>query len=232
MTSIIKCTRNREYAKISNKLLQNNKLSLKARGLMAYILSLPDTWDICVEHLHGAASDHDGRTAVSGAMKELREFGYLHLERLSTGGKMTGSRWLAYDDPSENPNLSTSGFPDKQVSRLSGNPSDGKPTTIKETPERNEKQKIKDIVLPALPIELNSPEMAETWNQWIEFRKSIRARITPISANRAFKDFSKWGQSAAIESINESIRNGWRGVFAPKTAPSYMKQEPKIRIGL
>ena len=129
MTSIIKCTRNRDYAKISNKLLQNNKLSLKARGLMAYILSLPDTWEICVEHLHDNASEHDGRTAVTGAMKELREFGYLHLERLKDKeGKMAGMRWLAYDDPAENEHMTTG----NQVSRLPENPSDGKPTTIKE----------------------------------------------------------------------------------------------------
>ena len=135
MTSIIKCTRSREYAKISNKLLQNNTLSLKARGLMAYILSLPDTWEICVEHLHGNASDHDGRTAVTSAMQELRESGYLHLERVSGKfGKLAGMRWLAFDDPAENPFIPTG----NQVSRLPVNPSDGKPATIKETTERNE----------------------------------------------------------------------------------------------
>jgi hypothetical protein len=151
MTSIIKCTRSREYAKISNKLLQNNTLSLKARGLMAYILSLPDTWEICVEHLHGNASDHDGRTAVTSAMQELRESGYLHLERVSGKfGKLAGMRWLAFDDPAENPFIPTG----NQVSRLPVNPSDGKPATIKETTER--KEIVKKEILCAFPREAHA----------------------------------------------------------------------------
>ena len=98
---------------------------------MAYILSLPDTWEICVEHLYGNASDHDGRTSVTGAMHELRDFGYLHLDRLiGEKGQMAGSRWLAFDDPSENQFLKLA---ESSVSRLSDSPNVGKPTTIKET---------------------------------------------------------------------------------------------------
>lgn len=169
MTSIIKCTRNREYAKISNTLLQNNKLSLKARGLMAYILSLPDTWEICVEHLHGNASDHDGRTAVTSALQELRIAGYMHLERISNQyGKLAGMRWLAYDDPAENP-YATHG---NQVSRLPENPSDGKPATIKETTEIKETVKKKTLCSFSKPKEHVMPSIESLEEQFpdIEFR--------------------------------------------------------------
>jgi hypothetical protein len=118
---------------------------------MAYILSLPDTWEICVEHLHGNASDHDGRTAVTSAMQELRESGYLHLERVSGKfGKLAGMRWLAFDDPAENPFIPTG----NQVSRLPVNPSDGKPATIKETTER--KEIVKKEILCAFPREAHA----------------------------------------------------------------------------
>jgi len=190
MTSIVKCTRNREYAKISNKLLQNNKLSLKARGIMAYILSLPDTWEICLEHLYGNASEHDGRTAITGALKELREFGYMHLEKITDAGsgRMAGSRWLAYDDPSENPN-----FTEKQVSRLSDNPlaenpSDGKQATIKETEERKETEKQIPTAAGGSLIEIPPVEFRVTPEQIYEIYPKKTARPTAIKAiTRAMK---------------------------------------------
>lgn len=149
MSSIIKFKGDRCYAKISNKLLQNNKLSLKARGLMAYILSLPDSWEIHVEHLHNEASEHDGRTAVQGAMAELRALGYLHLEPKRADGKICGSHWVAFDDPSENV-AAPFNISDKQVSRQAENLSAGKPTAIKEIEDIKELEEIKETFFPPM----------------------------------------------------------------------------------
>ncbi len=131
-TTIHKCQKSRLYTKISNNVLQNTLLSFKARGLIAYILSLPDSWVLSVEHL--ATASPQGREAVQGAIKELQSLGYMQLiiDRDAGTGRIVKRRWIAYDDPSENPEL-IDNLSIKRVSPPMGLPVDGKPAAIKET---------------------------------------------------------------------------------------------------
>ena len=62
--------------KICNDVLRNKSLSLKARGLLCYLLSLPDEWNVNLAHLE-TISDKDGRTSVISGMRELKQGGYL-----------------------------------------------------------------------------------------------------------------------------------------------------------
>jgi hypothetical protein len=142
-TTIHKCRKTQFYAKISNNLLQNEHLSFKARGMMSYILSLPEQWTLCISHLSGASPQ--GKEAVQSALRELQAHGYMELEvvRDVGSGRVVGRRWMAYDDPSDNPNFK--GITDNRVLPSSGNPAAGKPATIKETAERKETTRRKEI---------------------------------------------------------------------------------------
>ena len=131
-TTIHKCVHRDNFAKISNALLQNNKLSLKARGLLAYVMSLPNSWVLHMNHLYENCSAKDGRTAIQSAIKELIKYGYvsMRIER-DAKGLITGRKYFAFDDPSENYIRNPLIKPSNQVSRQMDNPSDGKPATIK-----------------------------------------------------------------------------------------------------
>lgn len=59
---------------ISNDFLRDENLSLKAKGLLSYIMSLPDDWKIYFEEL--TEHQKDGITAVRNAWKELETSGY------------------------------------------------------------------------------------------------------------------------------------------------------------
>ena len=58
-----------------NKLLNNEKISLKAKGLFVYIQSKPDGWSFSAEKI--ALSQKDGVNGVISAIRELEEHGYL-----------------------------------------------------------------------------------------------------------------------------------------------------------
>lgn len=65
---------------MSNTHLKDKRLSLKAIGLLSVVLSLPDNWHYTVNGLVGIVKD--GERAVNGALSELKENGYLKIEKL------------------------------------------------------------------------------------------------------------------------------------------------------
>ena len=72
---IIHIEKRDRWSSISNATLEDANLSFKARGLLAYLLSKPDTWTANITEL-GHASVHDGEKSIRAALAELVEYGY------------------------------------------------------------------------------------------------------------------------------------------------------------
>lgn len=71
---------------LSNDFLRDEKLSLKAKGLLAYILSLPDDWKIYFEEVEKHHSD--GVRGVRSAWKNLEEQGYARTVKVKEKGRI------------------------------------------------------------------------------------------------------------------------------------------------
>ncbi len=84
--STIRISKDRNYSVINNTVLNDKRLTWKAKGLAAYLLSKPDDWQIDRDRL--ADQSEDGVTAVRSALKELEDCGYLRrTRRRSDNGK-------------------------------------------------------------------------------------------------------------------------------------------------
>ncbi len=77
--AIIRVKKTKNYTVMSNYHLKDKELSLKAKGLMCLMLSLPDNWDYTVEGL--ASICKENITAITSALKELKDSGYLVVEK-------------------------------------------------------------------------------------------------------------------------------------------------------
>ena len=71
------------FAQIKNEVLNDEELSLKAKGLFAYIYSKPNDWDFSAERI--TLDSKDEIKAVRSAIKELEDNEYLTRKRLATG---------------------------------------------------------------------------------------------------------------------------------------------------
>jgi len=107
----VKHDKQNPYVVINKKQLQRKDLSFRARGLYAYLLSLPDNWCINVSHLQKQTTD--GKHAVRSALNELRTAGFIKTVSIREHGKMVGREIIF----SENPN----DFTDVPIFRTSGN---------------------------------------------------------------------------------------------------------------
>lgn len=91
---------------ITNNILRDQRLSLKARGLLCTMLSLPDNWNFSEAGLC-AILQKDGITSIKSGLKELQEVGYLRrYQDRGKDGSFNGYVWEVYDvavETGENP---------------------------------------------------------------------------------------------------------------------------------
>lgn len=73
--NIVRVAKKTNYTVIDNTALQDNRLSWKAKGMMAYMLSLPDDWIFYMEELQKHATD--GESSFKSGFNELKELGYV-----------------------------------------------------------------------------------------------------------------------------------------------------------
>lgn len=76
---MIRANRNENYTVMSNVHLKDKRMTLKAKGLLSVVLSLPPDWDYSFAGL--VAICKESETAMKSAIKELKEFGYLTITK-------------------------------------------------------------------------------------------------------------------------------------------------------
>lgn len=86
------------FTVLANEILNRKDLSLKAKGLFAYLMSKPDNWHFSV---NGAKSQNkDGTDSVRSGIKELEQKGYLiRKSKKNQLGQFTGYDYYIYDEP-------------------------------------------------------------------------------------------------------------------------------------
>ena len=93
--SIIRVNKTRDYTVMSNTHLKDKALSLKAKGLLSLMLSLPDDWNYSINGLVSICKD--GERAVKGALDELKQNNYVVVTKLFANETQTGRIEYIYD---------------------------------------------------------------------------------------------------------------------------------------
>ena len=78
--TMIRVEKKTNYVILNKEALENANLSWKAKGLLAYLLSLPDNWQIYIEEL--SSHSRDGIDSTASAIKELINNGYITRDRV------------------------------------------------------------------------------------------------------------------------------------------------------
>lgn len=94
----IRVIKNKDFTVMSNVHLRDKRLSLKAVGLLSKLLSLRDDWRYSVKGLEKICKER--RDAISAALKELEECGYLvRYQTHDEGGSFGAMEYLVYEVP-------------------------------------------------------------------------------------------------------------------------------------
>lgn len=87
--AVFRIEKTRDYTVMSNHHLRNRSLSLKAKGLLSLILSLPEGWDYTTKGL--AHICKDGVDSICAGVRELEEQGYVIRERVRNANGQLGA---------------------------------------------------------------------------------------------------------------------------------------------
>ena len=96
--AVFRIERTRDYTVMSNHHLRNEKLSLKAKGLLSMMLSLPEDWNYTTRGL--AKICKEGVDAIGGALRELETAGYIVRHQLrDRQGRISDTEYIIYEQP-------------------------------------------------------------------------------------------------------------------------------------
>ena len=105
--AVFRVEKNHSYTVMTNHHLRDERLSLKSKGLLSLILSLPDDWRISIEGMTQFSAD--GKDAIRSAIRELTDAGYItRAQTHSEAGTFSGYDYIVHETPAASP---SSGFP-------------------------------------------------------------------------------------------------------------------------
>lgn len=112
--SNVKRYKKNNFTITDNKLIKDDRLSWKARGIFIYLWAMPDDWNFYVEEV--AKHSKDKVEALQTGLSELEKYGYLERKMTKSKGRFTGMSWKLSD---------TGDFTVKAVSRPTENSVNG-----------------------------------------------------------------------------------------------------------
>ena len=212
MSTIIRVEKNRNYTVMSNEFLRNKQLSLKAKGLLAVCLSLPDTWDYSINGL--VAICKESITAVRNAMKELEEHGYMRINKLQNEKGHFYYEYVIFETPDtgflyvdnlpmEKPPVES--LPIENVGQLNTNQLSTKEESTNEL----------NLYIDEHADAAINPLLKE----YVEMRKEIGAPLTMRGLKMLLTRIEKLSScNVQIQKLmlENAIINRWKNVFRPK----------------
>ena len=143
--AVFRVEKNHSYTVMANHHLRDERLSLKSKGLLSVILSLPDDWRISIEGMTQFSAD--GKDAIRSAIRELTDTGYItRAQTHSEAGKFSGYDYVVHETPTASP---SSGFPTME-----------KPTTENPTLRNTERLSIIPPIVPQSDADGGNPSVS------------------------------------------------------------------------
>ncbi|MBW9219378.1 hypothetical protein CI793_09430 [Anoxybacillus ayderensis] len=208
--SIFRVEKKENYVVLDKGFLNDKRLSWQAKGLLAYMLSMPNDWVFRIDDLKNRSTN--GRDSTKSIIKELQEYGYIIKEQTRQQGKFSNNQYIVLERPN---------------SPLTEKPSTENPLTEKPSTENppllnnkelnnnllsNKENNVVAVVRNAHQFYqenfgVESPFVSECIDQWID---DVGDEIVIEAMKRALKQQKKWNYAEGI--LREWVQNNLRTI--------------------
>ena len=246
--AVFRINKTKNYTVMSNYHLKDRGLSLKAKGLLSLMLSLPDEWDYSISGL--CAICVESESAVNSALKELKKRGYLRVDKIMPDKTSTGRieyEYNIFEQPCEKQGIEKQGLEIQPLEiqpleiqpleiqglenqgQLNTKESSTKKSNTKESSTKYKKESKKEARQSfdeLIDAYTKNEELRKALREYIQMRTAIRKKITNRGLELAFNTLDKLANNDAekVAIVNQSIMNSWQGLFALKGNNAYKQQ--------
>lgn len=240
--SVFRINKTKNFTIMSNHHFKERRMSLKAKGLLSLMLSLPDDWDYSVAGL--VTLSKDGKDSVMTALAELEKFGYLSRKQLfNEKGQFNGVEYHIFEEPQQentisenenaempNSNIQNAEKPQQLITKDINN------LEILNTKEleREEEDAIYEILM-----SIKDDELRELYHDYVVQRKKDGSPLTPkglemlIARGNRLSELDLAVHRAIVET---AIINNWKSLYAPRDEEKvgrngYLEERKKYYLG-
>ena len=218
-TTVFRVEKNREFVVMHNRFLREKRMSLKAKGLLALCLSLPEDWNYSLNGL--VAICKESQTSIRSALKELEKFGHLERRRQKDKKGQFIYEYIIYETPYVGFQYTDKQYTDIQDTDIQHTENVIQQSTNKQninlqnTNKQNLYIELNEILEESVSLE----PLRTLYREYIEMREAIEHPLTPrglkmlITRCERLSNMNVRVQKLLLE---KAIINQWKNVFLPK----------------
>lgn len=239
--SVIRTIKNENYTTMCNTHLRDKNLSLKAKGLLSMMLSLPDKWHYSVKGLEGICKE--SKNTINSVLNELEDNNYLVRRRRYCNGKISEWEYIIFENNEnhdeellhlknediENEDIEIQDIENRDVYKITKELS----TNRLNTNEYKEKNIKKESVNSVIAEYTENKDLQDALHGFVEMRnkarKPLTARAMKLSLNKlnelALDDVTK------IAIVNQSIVHSWSTFYKLQNNNNGQRQLTRKEMG-
>lgn len=221
----------KNYTVMSNEHLKDKRLSLKAKGLLSVMLSLPDTWDYSISGL--VAICKESETAVKSTLNELKSCGYLVVAKKMPNETESGRIEYVYDifekaqaekqevEKQEVENLGVENLGVENVRQLNTKESSTDKSNTDESSTNKKKERKPAGYDEIIADYTENGELRSALVEFVKMRKMMKKPLTDkalslLLTSKKGLDCLASNDAEKIDIVQQSIMRGWMGFFPLK----------------
>lgn len=217
--SVIRTIKNENYTTMCNTHLRDKNLSLKAKGLLSMMLSLPDKWHYSVKGLEGICKE--SKNTINSVLNELEDNNYLVRRRRYCNGKISEWEYIIFENNEnhdeellhlknediENEDIEIQDIENRDVYKITKELS----TNRLNTNEYKEKNIKKESVNSVIAEYTENKDLQDALHDFVDMRTKARKPLTVRAMKLSLNELDKLAVDdvTKIAIVNQSIMHNW-----------------------
>lgn len=217
--SVIRTIKNENYTTMCNTHLRDKNLSLKAKGLLSMMLSLPDKWHYSVKGLEGICKE--SKNTINSVLNELEDNNYLVRRRRYCNGKISEWEYIIFENNEnhdeellhlknediENEDIEIQDIENRDVYKITKELN----TNRLNTNEYKEKNIKKESVNSVIAEYTENKDLQDALHDFVDMRTKARKPLTVRAMKLSLNELDKLAVDdvTKIAIVNQSIVHSW-----------------------
>lgn len=239
--AVIRTIKNENYTTMCNTHLRDKNLSLKAKGLLSMMLSLPDKWHYSVKGLECICKE--SKNTINSVLNELEDNNYLVRRRRYCNGKISEWEYIIFENNEnhdeellhlknediENEDIEIQDIENRDVYKIT------KELNTKElnTNEYKEKNIKKESVNSVISEYTENKDLQDALHDFVDMRTKVRKPLTVRAMKLSLNELDKLALDdvTKIAIVNQSIVHSWSTFYKLQNNNNGQRQLTRKEMG-